>query len=147
MVSRRIGTRKRQHSFSWGLLSFLGVYFLSLCAQCPLVSADPFPRQVVQAHHTSAEHCSHPSAAQQTAGPLAADHERTTVPVCCNLMGANKATIASSIQTAPAPLQVMIPLPQDSGFLAKEVQPLHLLQALHSSHPPPLYLLHASLLI
>jgi hypothetical protein len=125
----------------------LFVIYLSLCTQCSLVHDVLVHHQPVQAHHPSERHCSPSAAVPQTAGPLTADQERTTVPVCCDLMGANKATIDSPVQTTPAPLLALTFSPPDSRLLAEQVQSLHIVQALHSSRPPPLYLLHATLLI
>lgn len=146
MVSRRIRTRKQVRPLRWALVAFLGVHFLSLCTISPRVHADLL-RQATQDHQTSARHCSHPSAAPPTAGPLVPDPDRTALPMCCELMGASKATIDSPLQTTPAPLLALTCSLPDSGLLAEEVQSLHRVQALHSSRPPPLYLLHTALLI
>jgi hypothetical protein len=83
----------------------------------------------------------------QTASPRATNHERTSGPVCCDLMGANSATISSPVQTAPAPLSALVCLLLDSSLLAEDAPSLHVVQALHSSRPPPLFLLHVTLLI
>ncbi|MGE0680240.1 MAG: hypothetical protein AB7P69_04940 [Candidatus Binatia bacterium] len=139
--------KTRQRRVSWGVLLSLVGYFLNLCTQCPLVYADLLHLQVVQAHPTSAGHCSHPSVEPQTARPLTADHEGTTVPVCCDLMGASKTTLVSSVQLSPAPLLTLPFVPPGSSFLVEDVQWLHMIQARYSSSPPPLYLLYTTLLI
>jgi hypothetical protein len=146
MVSRRIGTRKRQRPLRWGLVAFLSAHFLSLCTISPRVHADLL-RQATQAHHTSAGHCSFPAAAPQTASPFTADHEKNREPACCDLEQANKAASISSIQTAPPPLPALAPVLVDADTLARGVPQLPPVRVLHSSHPPPLYLLHTALLI
>ena len=146
MVSRRSGTRKRQRPLRWALVAFLGVHFLSLCTISPRVHADLL-RQATQAHHTSAGHCSFPAAASQSASPHTTDRERNRGPVCCDLEQAHKAAIASPIQIAPSPLPALAPVLVDADTLTQGIPQLHPVRALHSSHPPPLYLLHTVLLI
>lgn len=139
--------KTRQRRISWGVLLSQVGYFLNLCTQCPLVYADLLHLQVLQAHQTSAGHCSHPSVEPQTARPLTADHEGTTLPVCCDLMGANKTTFVSSVQVSPVPLLTLSVVPPGSSFLVEDVQWLHMIRARYSSSPPPLYLLYSTLLI
>ena len=141
MASNRMRAGKRQESLSWGLVSFLAVYFLSLCTLSPLVHADLL-HQAVQAHPTSAGHCSFPPSAPKTENPPSTDQQRTTVPVCCKLMAThNKATSASLVQTNASPLLFLTLLPSRSGTFAWRMNQLHFVRALHSSHSPPLYLL------
>jgi hypothetical protein len=138
--------RTRHQYLSWSLLSFLAAYLLSLCTQCPLVYAGFFHQQVAQAHSSSAGHCTSSAAMPEAAGPVTADHERTTGPVCCDLMRAYRAITASPIQVDPSPVLLTL-LPLDSDTPAWGVQSLYLVRVIHSSHPPPLYLLYTVLLI
>jgi hypothetical protein len=70
-----------------------------------------------------------------------------TVPVCCALVNLHRATIISPIQIDISHLPLPLPLLPKATSLAGEMQLFHLVLALHSSHPPPLYLLHTALLI
>jgi hypothetical protein len=129
------------------MLLLLAIYFLSLCTLNPQVHAATL-RHPVQTQRSSAGHCARPSPVPQATVPLPADHERTTEPLCCELRGAhNKALRTASVQTDTTPFLFFTLLPPDNGVLTREVQPLHIIWALHFSRPPPLYLLHAVLLI
>jgi hypothetical protein len=127
--------RNRQQSLRWALIMFLGVHFLSLCTINSQVHADLI-RQAAQTHHT-AGHCSHPSAG----------HESTHRPICCNLEQNHKAASLSLISTIPAPMPALLSVLVDSDVMARGLAPLRFVPILHSSHSPPLYLLHAVLLV
>jgi hypothetical protein len=142
-----VSARKRQHCFSWGLLLVVIVYFLSLCTLSPLVHADLVSQVKQTAHRTAVGHCSRPVTAPQATNPLSADHERTTVPLCCELVKTHKTTSASSVQSISLPVLTLALLPLDSSLLGWRVEGLSLLDILHPSLSPPLYLLHATLLI
>jgi hypothetical protein len=137
MASSRRRASKRHHSLSLGLLAFLGIYFLNLCIVNPHVHADVL-RQAARARHPSAGHCSLPGAA---------DHERDTVPVCCELMSAGKAISPSPIQLDHSPLLMLASLMPAAGTPTWGIHQLRGVRVRHSSRPPPLYLLHATFLI
>lgn len=147
MASRSIRKGTRQQCLSWGVLLFLASYSLSLCTLNPLVHADTL-RRAAQTQHPSAGHCSQPATIPQATVPRAADHERPTAPLCCDLRGRhNKVLRTSSRQADTTPLLLLTRLPRDICLLTGEVQSLHLIQSLPSSRPPPLYLFHSVLLI
>jgi hypothetical protein len=62
-------------------------------------------------------------------------------------MGAHKTTTASSIQPGTPPLLLLTSLPPDAGTPTQGEQQLYLVRVPYSLRPPPLYLLHATLLI
>lgn len=145
MVGRKIRARKWQQYLSWGVLAFVVVYFLSPCTLNPLVHADLIrTRQKIP--HESGGHCSRP-AAQQAPPPLSADHEGTNIPVCCELIRTHKITRVSSGEMIPLPLLAPALLPPDAGTVVGRMEGIHTTSPLHSSLSPPLYLLHATLLI
>lgn len=142
--SRRKAGTQRQY-VSCGVLAFVVVYFLSLCTLNPLVHADLIrARQKIP--HESGGHCSRP-AAQQAPHPLSVDHEGTNIPVCCELIRTHKITRVSSGEMIPLPLLAPALLPPDSGTVVGRMEGIHTTSPLHSSLSPPLYLLHATLLI
>ena len=147
MVGSSTRKRKQQQCLSWGVVLFLASDFLSLCTLNPHVHA-AILRQAAANQPLAAGHCARPSVVPQPVGPLTADHERPTEPLCCEMRGAhNKALRASSVQTDAAPFLLLTLLPPDIGTLTGEVQSLHIIQALRLSRPPPLYLVYTALLI
>ena len=147
MIGSKRKARKRHQYVHWSVLSFVVFYFLSLCTINPLLHADLVSQVEQTAHRTAVGHCSRPAAAQQATNPLSADHERTTVPVCCELVRTHKTTSASSAQSIPLPMLTPALLPLDSSLVGWRVEGLFLLDTLHPALSPPLYLLHATLLI
>lgn len=147
MASRRIRAGGRQRQLSGSLVLLLAVYFLSLCTQCTLVHAGLFSHQAAQTHRTSAAHCSLPSVAPETACPLTSDHENSSEPVCCKLMGVGKAISPVPLQLDCSPLLTLTSLLPAVNTPAWGVHQLHGVRVGHFFHPPPLYLLHATFLI
>jgi len=140
-------TRNRQQRLNWAVVLFLVSYSLSLCTLSPLVHAGTV-HGAEQTRHSSAEHCARPFTVPQTTAPQTPGHESTPEPFCCELRGANNKMIsASSTWTGASPLVFADLLPPHVHELIREEQVLDLIQALHSSRPPPLYLLHAAFLI
>jgi hypothetical protein len=126
---------------------FLAIYFLNLCTLNPYLHAATL-RQVMQSQQSGAGHCARPFVTAQTLDSHPANHEPGTEPLCCELRGAqNKALLVAPLQIDASPLPLIEFLPPAVAVLTKGVQFLPLIQAEHSSHPPPLYLLHAALLI
>jgi hypothetical protein len=154
MASKRIIEKKRRRLLSGGLLLFLVIYFLSLCTLSPRVHAELL-YQAAWAHHTSAGHCTLPSSAPKPPDPLSPTQKSSTIPaqrsgtipVCCALVNLHRATTVSPIQIDIPPFSFLFSLRPKTAPLAGEMQLFHLVLALHSSHPPPLYLLHTALLI
>jgi hypothetical protein len=141
----RMGRRQRQ--LSWSLLPLLAVYFLSLCTLNPHVHATTL-RQSVQTQHPATGHCARPSAIPQTAAPLPVNHDRPTEPLCCELRGvSNKVTSPFFSQADTSPLSILAVLLPGGETRAEEAQRVHCSQPLHSSRPPPLYLLHTTFLL
>jgi hypothetical protein len=147
MIDCKGTTKKRYQCLHWSLLSVVAFYFLSLCTINPLLHADLVSQVKQTAHRTAVGHCSRPAAAQQATNPLSADHEGTTVPVCCELVRTHKTTSASSAQSIPLPMLTPALLPLDSSLVGWRVEGLFLLDTLHPALSSPLYLLHATLLI
>lgn len=154
MASKRIIKGKRRQLLSGGLLLFLAIYFLSLCALSPRIHA-ALLYQAARARHTSVGHCTLPSSAPQPPGPLSPTQKSSTIPaqrsstmpICCALANMHKATTISPSQIDLPSFLLLLPLSPKATPLAGAMQPCHLVPALHSSHPPPLYLLHTVLLI
>lgn len=154
MANRKMRTEKRHQHISWCMLLVLVVYFLSLCTLSPRVHAELL-YQAAWAHHTSTGHCTLPSSAPKPPGPLSPTQKSSTipaqrsgtVPVCCALANLHRATTVSPIQIDIPPFSFLFSLRPKTAPLAGEMQLFHLVLALHSSHPPPLYLLHTALLI
>lgn len=154
MASKRIIKGKRRRLFNGELLLFLVIYFLSLCTLSPRVHAELL-YQAAWAHHTPAGHCTLPSSAPKPPGSLGPTQNSSTtpaqrsgtVPVCCALALMHRATTVSPIQLDTPPFPFLFLLPPKVAPLPGEMQLFHLVLALHSFHPPPLYLLHTALLI
>jgi hypothetical protein len=133
-------TRKRQRHLTWSLLVALVVYLLSLCTLNPRVHA-VLLSQIAQAHHSATGHCTLPSSSSpgQKGG--------STIPACCAWVNMHRAAPLSSIQLDLSPLTVLLFLSPKIPPLSNVTQPSSLIPVLHASHPPPLYLWHAALLI
>lgn len=154
MARGTIVTWKQQRRLSWCLLSILVVHFLSLCALSPRIHADLL-YQAARARHTSVGHCTLPSSAPKPPGPPSPTQKSSTIPaqrsstipICCALANMHKATTISPSQIDLPFFLLLLPLSPKATPLAGALQLCHLVPALHSSHPPPLYLLHTVLLI
>jgi len=147
MACAGIAARTRKQRFSWGVLLSATVYFLNLCTLNPLVHAETL-HHTTQTKHLAAGHCSAPSAAPQTATPSAPVHPEKTIPLCCDLRGMhNRGTYESSFQIDVSLFGTFALLPPNVAYVSEEEQSLPIFQAVHSFHPPPLYLLHTILLI
>jgi len=145
VTSTSVKKKTQQRCLSWGMLLSIAVYFLNLCTLSPRVHAETL-RHTIQTKHLTAGHCSTPATAPQTAAPSSADQERKTTPLCCDLRGMhNRATSDSPTQADIAPLHVCSLFLLD--LVSGKEQLVHILQAQYYSHSPPLYLLHAALLI
>jgi hypothetical protein len=151
MLNRgKIGKQIRY--LSKGLLLILVVHFLSLCTLSPQVHA-ALLYQSARALHSPTGHCALPSSGHS--GPLSPTPTSNTTPAqesnahpaCCAVVFMHKATTIS-------PIQVHIPFFLSTLFLSarapspsEEMPPLPLMPTRDSASPPPLYLLHAVLLI
>jgi len=154
MANRRGIRGKRHQHIGQCLLLVLVVHFLSLCALSPRIHADLL-YQAARARHTSVGHCTLPSSAPQPPGPLSPTQKSSTIPtqrsstmpICCALANMHKVTTISPIQIDLPSFLLLLSLSPKATPLAGAMQLCHLVPALHSSHPPPLYLLHTVLLI
>jgi hypothetical protein len=147
MTCNTATTGIRQRCLSWGVLLSFAVYMLSLCTLSPFVHAD-IVRQSRSGQQASTGHCTQPPGVAQRSSPLAADHEKTGEPLCCELRGELNKALPSSLTQADFLLLFMFFLPPfDSALVRVGMQSPHGIRAPHSSHPPPLYLVHATLLI
>lgn len=147
MIGSTSKARRRYQYVHWSVLSCIVFYFLSLCTINPLLHAELISQVEQTDRHTAVGHCTPPAAAQQAKDAFAAEHDRTTVPVCCELVRTHKTTKASSVQLVPPPLCGPALLPPDSRTGAWRKTGLYTINPLHSSLSPPLYLLHATFLI
>ena len=139
--------QQRQRSRSVKVLLCFASYLLNLCTLSPQVHAETL-RHAGRARQASPGHCSRVALAEQVPAPFAPDRQGTTEPLCCELRGgANKIILVSSVQIDIPPFFLLTLLPLDADELVRKVQLLPILQAPHSSHPPPLYLTNAVLLI
>src|SRR5215510_2072510 len=146
MSSRERRARTLQQYLSGGLLPCVVVYFLSLCTLSPSVHADLLSR-AAQAHRNTFHHCAPPSTASESPAPPPASHRGTTTPLCCTLTEGQKAISTSSVQTDLSPLLLLTLLPSNADAFGQGACELHTFHTLHSSHSPPLYLVHTVLLI
>lgn len=147
MIGSTSKARRRHQYVHWSVLSCVAFYFLSLCTINPLLHAELVSQLEQTDHYTTVGHCTPPAAARQARDPLAAEHDRTAVPVCCELVRTHKTTKASSVLLVPPPLFGPALLPPDLGTGAWRKTGSHTIGTLHSSLSPPLYLLHATFLI
>lgn len=139
-------TGKQQQHLNLSMVLFLVSYSLSLCTLSPLIHADTV-RRGGQTQHSSTEHCARPITVPQTATSPTTNRNRMPEPLCCELRSeANKTIPVSSVQIDIPPLFLLTLLPL-ADELSRKVQLLPILQAPHSSRPPPVYLLHATFLI
>ena len=147
MVRGATRTGRRQQCLSWGVLLFLIAYFLNLCTVSPRVHAASVGRSSSD-QQASAEHCAQSHRVAQPPAPGAANHEQREDPFCCALRSENNKTVPSFLIRADfLPVVEHLFLPSSTALVSGCVQSLYSLHALHSSHPPPLYLIHAVLLI
>ena len=137
---------RRSAILSWGLLTFLTPYFLSLCVLNPQLHAE-LVHQAAQAYQTSARHCPLPASTPEHAGSFPSRQEGTSRQVCCSLVGTYKAIKVSALQPDLCPVLTVRLLLPETGSLLQEGHSQHLVSTVHSANPPPLYLLHAALLI
>lgn len=146
MTRMRSNSGRRQRRVSWGILLPLVVYFLNLCTLSPLVHAGTLHPSLSQS--AVPDHCKRPPSATLPSSPATADHETTPEPFCCEMRGGqNKALASTVVQLDVLPLLVRFLVPFAATQVVAEVSSLHAIDALHSSRPPPLYLVHAALLI
>lgn len=147
MISSDGRKQKQRQYLRSGIAMFLATYFLNLCTLNPHLHAAMI-RQVMQSQQAGTGHCARPFVAPQAPDSYPAKHEQSTEPLCCELRGAqSKALRVAPLQIDASPLPLIMLLPPAVAVLTGGVQFLPFIQAEHSSLPPPLYLLHAALLI
>lgn len=139
--------RQRQRGRSVKVLLCFVPYLLNLCTLSPQTHAETL-QHAVKAQQSSLSHCSRVAPSAQVPAPFAPDHQRTTEPLCCELRGgANRTIPVSSVQIDIPPLFLLTLLSLDADASVRKVRLLPILQAPHSSRPPPLYLFHSTFLI
>lgn len=144
MASKR---RLRQRRIGAGVLLSLVGYLLNLCTLNPLVHADTL-RHLGLGLPVSSDHCMRLSSATVPSSPLTADPGTTDEPLCCEFRGGQNKALASAFAHSDfLPLLVLFLLPFAATSVVAGASFLHEIHALHTSRPPPLYLIHASLLI
>jgi hypothetical protein len=146
MINRTSLTTTQRHQLSGSLVVLLAMYVLGLCGQCSFVSADFF-RQRVSEPHASAAHCLPPSAVPHPAHRAPGDTDPSSQPGCCELMNANKALTSSALPTILSPALSMSLVAQAGEAPIHGISFPFLVHRPHDSHPPPLYRLHATLLL
>lgn len=138
--------KTRQRRISWGVLLSLAGYFLNLCTVSPLVHADTL-RQLEPSQAALPDHCKQLRSVTFPSVPPA-DHKTTPEPLCCEFRGGqNKALSSSFPQLNLIPFLVCFLLPLDATSVVAGAPSFHDIHTFYSSRPPPLYLLHAALLI
>jgi hypothetical protein len=136
----------RQRCISWGVMFSLAAYFLNLCTLSPQVHAASTGR-LSSGQQASAEHCAQSRGATQHLAPGVADHEQKGDPFCCDLRSEHNKVIPSFLILADfLPVVAYLFLPSFTTLVNGGVQLLHSMHALHSSHPPPLYVILCALL-
>jgi hypothetical protein len=138
---------RRQRRVSWGVLLFLVGYFLNLCTLSPLVHAGTLhPSGPSQSGVP--DHCKRSPSVTSPLSPATADHEATPEPFCCEMRGGqNKALASAFVHVDGLPLLVRFLVPFAALGGVAGASSLHEIHTLHSSRPPPLYLVHAAFLI
>jgi len=147
MTRRAAETGIRQRRIGWGVLFSLMGYLLNLCTLSPLVHADTL-RQSGPGQSAIPDHCKRPPSTASPSPPLTADQGTTPEPLCCEFRsGQNKALSSSFAHSDFRPLLAPFLLPFATTSIVAGALLLYEIHALHSSRPPPLYLLHAVFLI
>src|SRR5262245_58285794 len=132
--------QQRQRSRSVTVLLCFASYLLNLCTLSPQVHAETL-RPAGLSRQASPSHCSGMAPSARVPAPFAPDPQRTPEPLCCELRGgANKTIPVSSVEIGIPSLFLLALLPLDADESVRKFQRLPILQAPHSSHPPPLYL-------
>ena len=140
-------TSKQRRRVSAGVLVFLVGYVLNLCTLNPVVHAAML-RHSDSGQSAVPEHCKQSSAAASSSAPIPPDQGTSPEPFCCELRGGNNKALASAFpQTDFFPPLLRSFVPWDVTSFVSSGPSLLEGQALHSSRPPPLYLVHAALLI
>ena len=147
MTSSDRKKEKQRQCLMSGVAVFLATYLLNLCTLNPHLHAAMI-RQVRQSQQVWAGHCARPFVTPPTPDSHPANHEQRTEPLCCELRGAqSKALRVAPPRSDASPLPLIMFLPPVAEVPTRGVSFLPLIQVEHSSHPLPLYLLHAALLI
>lgn len=147
MIRVKAKPGRRQRRISWGVLLSLVGYFLNLCTLSPLVHAGTL-LQSGPGQSAVSDHCKRLPSATLPSSPVTADRETTPEPFCCEMRGGqNKALASAFVHTDVLPLLICFLVPFAATQVVAEVSSFHAIDALHSSRPPPLYLVHAALLI
>lgn len=137
---------RRQRRITCGVMLSLAVYFLNLCTLNPQVHAASVSRSHV-GQQASAEHCAQSRGAAHPPTPGVADHEQKEDPSCCDLSSEHNKVIPSFLLlTDSLPVVEHFFLPSFTTLVNGGVQLPHSMHALHSSHPPPLYVIFCALL-
>lgn len=147
MVRGTTKTGIRQRCIAYGVMFSLAAYFLNLCTLSPQVHAASAGR-LSSSQQASAEHCARSHGAAQPPAPGVADQEQKENPFCCDLRSEHKKVIPSFLLlTDFLPVVAHLFLPSATTLVNGGVQSLHSMRVLHSSHPPPLYVILRALLI
>ena len=136
---------RRFRFLSWGLLTFLLSYFLSLCVLSPQAHA-ALILQTAQNQQNTTRHCPAPASARDASGSRSPGQQDTRLPVCCAVVSLQKATKAASLLVDFFPVVATSPLCKTLRVAWQEPShnPTH---SHYTPHSPPLYLFHAVLLI
>jgi hypothetical protein len=147
MVSSGRRKDKQRQYLRSGIALLLATYFLNLCTLNPHLHAAML-RQAKQSQQAKSGHCARPLVTPQTSDSHPTNHGQRTEPLCCEQRGTqNKTLLVAPLQIDTSLLPLGEILSPAAAVLARGVQFQPLVQAEHSSHPPPLYLIHAVLLI
>jgi len=136
---------QRSHFLSWGLLTFLLSYSLSLCVLSPQAHA-ALILQAAQNQHTT-RHCSAPASVRDARDSRSPGQEDTRLPVCCAVVSLQKATKATSLLDDFFPAVVVISFLCETLRAVWDASSHYPAHSDYSPYSPPLYLFHAVLLI
>ena len=139
--------KKQQRRVSKVMLVILVGYVLNLCTLSPQVHAATL-RHSSSGQSAVPEHCKQSSNTASPSAPIPTDHGTTPEPFCCEVRSGDNKALTSFFTYAdffPQLLQFLIPW--DTPGFVTGVPSFHEVHARHSSHPPPLYLVYAILLI
>jgi hypothetical protein len=140
-------TSKQRRRVSAGVLVFLVGYVLNLCTLNPLIHA-ALPRHLGEADSTVSAHCTLSSAVVVLSAPMPAGQGPTPEPLCCEFRGGNNKALASAFAATDVfPILSHSLVPWDERRVVAGAPSLPSVQARPASRPPPLYLVHAALLI
>lgn len=139
-------TLRRSRFLSWGLLTFLLPYFLSLCVLSPQAHAALILQASRNQHHTT-RYCPAPVSMRDVRDSGSSGQQDTQLPVCCEVVSLQKTIKSASFLVDFFSPVVVLSLPLKTVRVPWDVSSHSPRRSDSSPHSPPLYLFHSILLI